>query len=140
MGVERFEELARQLSTRDRELSGGLARARTAAETLRAHAQTCVDVFRAAVCKQGAKHLGHIDVGPVEPDAKHVDCFQFIVARGRFEAACVAKAQGKITLVGPYKRGKTEKPCVDQPLSGPEVEAGVEQLLLELIRQASERR
>ncbi len=139
MGVERFEELARQLSTRDRELSGDLARARTAAETLRAHAQACVEVFQATVCKEGADHLGHIEVGPVEPDAKHVDCLQFIVARGRFEAACVAKARGLITLVGPYKRGKTEKPCVDQPLSGPEVEAGVEQLLLELIRQASER-
>ena len=99
----------------------------------------CVDAFRSAVCKKGSEHLGHIEVGPVEPDAKHVDCIQFTIARGRFEAVCVAKAKGVITLVGPYKRGKTEKPCNDYELSGSETEAGLEELLLELIRQASER-
>ncbi len=75
----------------------------------------------------------------VEPDEKHVDCLQFRIARGRWEALCVVKAKGSVTLVGPFKRGKTEKPCSDQPLRGAAVESALEELVTRLIRVASER-
>jgi hypothetical protein len=135
----RFAELARELAQRDRDLPAGLDAAARGAEALRAHAEACVEVFRAAAIAEGARHLADLVVGPVAPDEKHVDCVSFGVARGRFQVVCVAKARGAVTLVGPFKRGKTEKPCSDYGLEGAEVRGALEDLLLRLIRVASDR-
>jgi hypothetical protein len=65
---------------------------------------------------------------------------QFSVERGRTLLLCVAIANaqgGKVRLVGPFKRGKVEGPCGDFPLRGAEVEQGLEQRMLDLLRQAS---
>ena len=56
-------------------------------------------------------NLANLLLEPVDWDEKHVDCFQFRAARGRWEAVFVFKASGSATLVGPYKRGAPEKPC-----------------------------
>jgi hypothetical protein len=137
--IERFEKLAETLARRDEELGAGLEEAREAAERLRGLADAAVEGFRRAARARGAPHLAHLEVGGVEPDEKHVDCVQFGVRRGRWEALCVAKASGKVTLVGPFKRGKTEKPCLDVPLHGAQTESALDDLLLRLIEQASER-
>ena len=142
MQSERFETLALELAERDRGLDQQLCRVRNGALELRARAQAVVDVFKAKATAEGAEHLTQIDVGPVEPDEKHVDCLQFRVSRGRWEIVCVAKAaspEPKATLVGPFQRGKPERPCSDHLLSGNEVERGLEDLLLALIREASAR-
>lgn len=139
---ERFAELLRladELAARDAGLAEQLATVRDATERLNGVARAAVDAFRIAAASSGAPHLTEISVSGVEPDEKHVDCLQFRVARGRWEAVCVAKAKGSVTLVGPFKRGKSEKPCSDQPLVGPEVEAALERLVADLIRAASER-
>ena len=132
-------ELAERLSARDRDLGPGLARAQVAAERLRVHASAAIGRFRSAVQRSGAEHLAHIEIGPVEPDDKHVDCLQCRVRRGRHEAVLVIKASGKVTLVGPFRSGKTEKPCTDFSPEGPEVEAGVVDLLTRLLEQACDR-
>lgn len=137
--TERFEKLAEALAERDADVSAGLGDARAAAEQLREVAQAAVEAFCRAARARGAAHLAHIDVSGVEPDEKHVDCVQFAVRRGRWEALCVAKASGKVTLVGPFKRGKTEKPCRDMPLRGDGTEHALAALLERLIEQASER-
>ena len=56
-----------------------------------------------------------------------------------WEIACIAKARGEITLVGPYKRGKPETPCCEVPFDGPELERGFDGLLLSMLREASSR-
>lgn len=142
MAANRFRELAGELAARDAGLDAALGEVRTAASGLRARAAEAVETFRCAAIAHGAGHLAGIEVGPLEPDDKHVDCLQFRVARGRWQALCVAKARAegpKVTLVGPFKRGKPEKPCRDFALRGPDVERGLDDLLERLIREASER-
>ncbi len=51
----------------------------------------------------------------------------------------MGKTKGEVTLVGPFRRGKPEKPCSDYPLRGAELGRALEDLLLRLIRAASER-
>ncbi len=137
MKSEHFVELARELAQRGRAVAASLSEARSSAERLRALAERAVSAFRDAARAEGAEHLCHIAVSPVEPDHKHVDCVQFGVARGRWEILCVAKASGRITLVGPFKRGHAEKPCDDFPLRRPELERGLQERLIDLIRRAS---
>jgi hypothetical protein len=136
---ERFVRLAEELAVRDRSLVARLGEVREAAVRLREVAADAVDAFRRAVHAEGAQHLADLEVGSVEPDEKHVDCVQVRIRRGRWEALVVAKAGGKVTLVGPFQRGKPETPCQDFELSGKPVEQGVEDLVDSLIRQASER-
>ena len=131
--------LARELAERNRDLPESLAAARAASERLRIRAVQAVEVFRDQARARGVEHLAHIEVGAVEPDEKHVDAVQLRVRRGRWEIVCVAKASGHITLVGPYRRYKAETPCRDVPFDGPELEAGFDGLLLELLREASAR-
>ena len=134
-----LRELARELASRDAGLGDALGEARAAAERLRGRAVSAVAAFSAEASSQGAGHLGHIEVSAVEPDEKHVDAWQLHVRRGRWEIACVVKARGQITLVGPYKRFKAETPCRDVPFDGPETERGFDGLLLSLLREASSR-
>ncbi len=139
MDTQRLEQLARELAARDAGLTAVLQDVREAAEQLRGRAHALVEAFKQAARDSDAPHLAHLDVGPVEPDEKHVDCIQFRVTRGRWQAVCVGKTKGEVTLVGPFQRGKPEKPCADYPLRGAEVERALEELLLRLIRAASER-
>jgi hypothetical protein len=139
MEMRRFEELARELAARDVGLAAPLGKAREAAERLRSLAYERLEVFKAAAREADAEHLAQLAVGDVEPDEKHIDCIQFRVSRGRWELVCVAKADSKVTLVGPFRRGKPEKPCADHPLQGEEVEDAFEDLLVRLIRTASQR-
>lgn len=136
---ERFSRLGEELARRDRGLAPKLEAARKAAERLHGIVVEAIETFRRTARERGAAHLAHLRVGPVEPDDKHVDCVQVRVQRGAWEALLVAKAMGKVTLVGPYRRGKPERPCVDFALSGEEVERGAVDLVEALIRQASER-
>ncbi|MCE2390121.1 MAG: hypothetical protein J4G09_01400 [Proteobacteria bacterium] len=141
MGLERFEALAEELARRQAQLPERLSAAREAAEALRQRAAAAVAAFVTRARALGAEHLGDVVVSEVEPDEKHVDCLQFSVERGRHVLLCVAiagESGGKIRLVGPFRRGKTEGPCADQPLRGPEVEAALDQGLLDLLRGASE--
>lgn len=139
MSDKRFTALARELAERDRELPVQLADAAQHAERLRAHATACVSAFCSAARADGAAHLTDVRVGPVEPDEKHVDCCQFRMERGRWAAVCVAKAKGVATLVGPFQRGKSEGPCRDVAFDAADAYEALEDLLLALLREASER-
>jgi hypothetical protein len=140
MDVGKFEALAEDLARLQGDLPRWLANARTGAEELRSQAQRCIDAFLRRARALGAEQLGSVSVSAVMPDEKHVNCVQFSIERGRSALLCVAIANaegGKIRLVGPFKRGRTEGPCGDYPLCGREVEAGLEQRMLDLLRQAS---
>jgi hypothetical protein len=142
MDSGRFASLAEDLARVQGGLSGRLGEVRAAAEALRGQAFECVEAFCRRARELGAHQLEHVVVSDVGPDEKHVDCVQFSVSRGRAMLLCVAIAgetegAGKVRLVGPFKRGKIEGPCGDFPLRGPEVEAGLEQRMIDLLRTAS---
>jgi len=139
MDAQRFRKLAEELAGRDPGLSQRLRETRAAASALREDAFRAVAAFRQRASEIGAPYLGNIDVSDVEPDEKHVDAVQFRIARGRWELLCVAiaRAEGKLRVVGPFKRGKEEGPCAEAGLSGPEVEALLEERIAALVREAT---
>jgi len=99
-----------------------------------------VDAFVRSARANGAEHLTHICVDDVQTDDRYVDCLQFGVTRGAWRIVCVARIQkGIVTLVGPFRRGKPERPCSDHPLLGDAAGPALEDLLLELLREASGR-
>jgi hypothetical protein len=135
-----FKELAGSLAARDAELGRGLDTARVAAQEMRARVAAHANAFRDEVEARGAPHLAHVEVGPVEPDEKHVDAIQVRVWRGRWEIVYVAKACGEMTLVGPYRVGKADQPpCQTLAFGDPGLQTGADDLLLQLLRSASER-
>jgi hypothetical protein len=137
--IPRFRKLADELAGRDPALTLRLRDVRDAARELRELAFEAVEAFRERAAEIGAPYLGHLEVSPVEPDEKHVDCVQFRVTRGRLELLCIAIAQdpGKVRLVGPFKRGKEEGPCEDAPLRGPAVVKALEDRIEQLVREAA---
>jgi len=138
--TDAFRELAGSLAARDAELAGGLDAARAAAQEMHARLVAHATAFRDEVEARGAPHLGHVEVGPVEPDEKHVDAVQVRVWRGRWEIVYVAKACGEMTLVGPYRVGKSDQPpCNTLAFGDPGLRTGADELLLQLLRSASER-
>jgi len=140
MDTGTFEALAEDLARQHGDLPRWRASARAAAEELRGRAQVCVEAFVRRAQALGAEQLVSVSVSEVGPDQKHVDCVQFSVERGRSILLCVAIGNaegGKMRLVGPFKHGKVEGPCSDFPLRGAELEQGLEQRMLDLLRQAS---
>jgi len=139
MDAQRFRKLADELAERDPTLTARLRGAREAARVLRDAAFEAVEAFRQRAAELGAGYLGNIEVSGVEPDEKHVDAVQFRITRGRLEVICVAVArgEGKMRVVGPFKRGKEEGPCAEAPLRGAEIETLLEERLAALVREAT---
>jgi hypothetical protein len=140
MPGKRFEELAAALAARDRALPQRLAEMRPAFDALHERALAGVGAFVQSARANGAEHLTHVCVDPVETDDKPVDCLQFRVRRGAWEIVCVSRtAKGTVTLVGPFRRGKPERPCQDHALGGEDAGPALDDLLLELLREAAGR-
>jgi hypothetical protein len=55
------------------------------------------------------------------------------------EASAAGEPRGAVTLVGPYRRGKPERPCEEHPLPSPAADRALAERLLELLRQACAR-
>jgi len=107
---DRLTAAGRSIGEREAAFQGGLAEARKRAEALHAQVGDAVDAFHAAAERAGSPHL-RIEVGPVRLDDKHVRAVEFAVQRGRHVALVIVKARGDVTLVGPFRTGKTEGPC-----------------------------
>ncbi|HTO07746.1 MAG TPA: hypothetical protein VMR86_11905 [Myxococcota bacterium] len=139
MDTQRFRKLAEELAAREPDLPERLGRARAAASALRETVLQAVEAFRSRAAELGAPQLRNLEVSPVEPDDKHVDALQFRISRGRLELLCVAIARGdgKMRVVGPFKRGKQEGPCAEAGLAGREIESLLAERLEALVREAS---
>ena len=86
------------------------ARRASAPKRCAAQVAEAVEAFHAAAARAGSPHL-RLAVGPVHLDDKHVRAVEFAVERGRHVALVIVKARGDVTLVGPFRTGKTEGPC-----------------------------
>jgi hypothetical protein len=111
---DRFERLGRALGEREVAHGADLARARECAEKLRAVVSGALADFDRAARAAGADHLA-FGLSPVRLDDKHVRAMEFEIDRGRHRAIVVAKSRGEVTLVGPFRQGKTEGPCRSFP-------------------------
>jgi len=113
----RLAALGAELAAREAPHREGLARATREAERLRHRVADGLEAYHAAVAAGGAPEL-RVELGPVRPDEKHVRAVQFDLARGRHRALVTVKSRGEVTLVGPFRAGRTEGPCKSFPLGG----------------------
>jgi len=107
----RLSALGRKLAEREAGQAEGLAAARCSAERLRALVAEGVAGFNAAVAAAGAGQLAVVVDEPCA-DEKHARSVQFELRRGRHRAIVTVKSRGEVTLVGPFRAGKTEGPCL----------------------------
>lgn len=98
------------LGARESAHRAGLDEARKRCESLRSVVADAVDAFHSAAADAGAPHL-RVDVTPLRLDEKHVRAVEFEVRRGRHAGVVTVKSRGDVTLVGPFRSGKTEGPC-----------------------------
>jgi len=98
------------LGTREASHRAALDEARQRCDALRVLVLEALEAFHATAAAAGAPHL-RVDVTPVRLDEKHVRAIEFEVRRGRHAGVVTVKSRGDVTLVGPFRTGKTEGPC-----------------------------
>jgi hypothetical protein len=106
----RMEELGRRLGAREASHAEALAEARRELAGLHARVTAALAAFEAAAAGSGAEHL-RVAVSEPRADDKHLRAVEFDLQRGRHRAIVTVKSRGEVTLVGPFKAGKTEGPC-----------------------------
>jgi len=111
----RLSALGRTLGEREAAHVDDLAQARACAESLHGVVAEALEDFHRAVEDAGAPHL-RVRLSPVRIDDKHLRSIEFDLARGRYRAIVTAKSRGDLTLVGPFREGKTEGPCKSFPI------------------------
>ena len=110
----RLAALGRTLGAREADHAAAIARAQACAESVRTDVESALAQFHAAAASAGAPHL-QVELSPIRTDDKHLRAVEFDLCRGRHQAIVVAKAKGELTLVGPFKQGKVEGPCLSFP-------------------------
>jgi hypothetical protein len=110
----RLAALGRTLGAREADHAPAIARAQACAESVRSDVAAALSQFHAAAADAGAPHL-QIALSSIRTDDKHLRAVEFDLSRGRHQAIVVAKAKGELTLVGPFKQGKVEGPCLSFP-------------------------
>ena len=138
MGLgERLEALGRELAEREAGSADDLRAARARAEELRADVAQGFEGFHAAIEKVGAGHLS-VEISAVRVDDKHVRSCEFELSRGHHRAIVTVKSRGEVTLVGPFRVGKQEGPCLTFPLAGSdEFGAAFEDFLASFLNDAA---
>ena len=133
----RLESLGRSLGEREAEHREGLEQARAQAEKLRALVADAMERFHTAAAGAGAPQL-RIEVSPVRIDDKHLRSVEFELQRGRHMAIITAKARGEVSLVGPFRVGKVEGPCLSFPFdSRQELEGALGAFLERFLEEAA---
>jgi len=128
---DRLSGLGRKLAEREAGDADGLASARRTAETLRALVADGVAGFNEAVEAAGAGQLA-VEISRPRADDKHLRSVQFDLQRGRYTAIVTVKSRGEVTLVGPFRAGKNEGPCLSFPFGA---EAELEKALTEFLEK-----
>ena len=111
---EQLARLGAQLGAREAAHREELARAETRARELHSAVAAALDRFHDSVTAAGAPHL-RIELGAPRLDQKHIRSVEFSLNRGRWTGIVTVKSRGEVTLVGPFRQGKTEGPCRSFP-------------------------
>ena len=133
----RLEALGRTLGAREAEHRASLDAARARAEGLRAQITAALERFHRAAAEAGAPHL-QVALSEIRPDDKHLRAVEFDLSRGRHKAIVTAKSRGDVTLVGPFRSGKNEGPCLTFPLdAGDELADALGAFLVRFLEEAA---
>jgi len=112
---EALEQLGKTLADRETAHGEGLEAARATATALHARVAAALEHYHSAVEAGGAPQL-RVELTPPRVDEKHVRSYEFDLRRGRHRGLFVLKSRGELTLVGPFRTGKSEGPCRSFPL------------------------
>ncbi len=133
----RLEELGRILGEREATHAAALDRARKQARVLHHKLDSALSRFHSAAARAGSPHL-EIQLGEPQIDDKHIRAIEFDLRRGRHRAIVTVKSRGKVTLVGPFRTGKTEGPCRSFPAdSESEIELALGEFLERFLEEAT---
>ena len=133
----RLSDAGSLLGARETTHRSELEEAQKRCEALRALVAGAVDAFHGAAADAGAPHL-RIEVTPVRLDDKHVRAIAFEVRRGRHAGVVTVKSRGEVTLVGPFRSGKTEGPCRTFPWDArDDIDRALGDFLLRFLEEAT---
>ena len=132
---ERLAELGRQFAHGEAAHHDALAQARQCAQRLHRQVGAALECFHAAT-GDSAPHI-RLSLGEPRVDDKHIHSVQFDLCRGRCRGIVTVKSRGEITLVGPFRQGKTEGPCRTFPMTASEtLEKSLAEFLEAFIEEA----
>jgi hypothetical protein len=133
---ERLVRLGHDLVERESQHKDSLAAARADASRLHGCVSSALERFNATVRSQAPQLM--VSVSDPRIDDKHLHAVQFELARGRHRAIITVKSRGEVTLVGPFRTGKTEGPCHSLPIDAEtEIQAALGDFLAEFIEAAA---
>ncbi len=140
-----FAQVGRTLGEREAPHREGLEAARATANALHARVSAALEHYHAAIQTAGSPHL-RVEIGDPRLDHKHVRSYEFVLKRGRHRGLFILKSKGQLTLVGPFREGKTEGPCqrIQLPYSGSsaaasndEVDAAIIEFVSKFLEEAA---
>ena len=123
--ADALARVGKALGEREAAHAEGLDAARGMADELHARVSQALAGYHDAIEAAGAPHL-RVEVGAPRLDEKHVRSYEFELKRGRHRGLFILKSRGELTLVGPFRTGKTEGPCRSFPLEPETVASGSE--------------
>lgn len=123
--ADALARVGKTLGEREAAHAAGLEAARGKADELHARVRRALDGYHAAIEAAGSSHL-RVEVGEPRLDEKHVRSYEFELKRGRHRGLFILKSRGELTLVGPFRTGKTEGPCRSFPFASEAGAAGSE--------------
>ncbi len=133
----RLASLGTALGQRESVHADGLERARGVASALRDQIERALSAFHESVADAGAPHL-RVDLSGLRIDDKHLRAIEFELSRGRYTAIVTAKSRGEVTLVGPFRTGKTEGPCLTFPFDAEsEIQGALASFLERFLEEAA---
>lgn len=106
----KLANVGESVGSREAAHGAALEQARKCIKALRQLVADGLDSFHAAAQAAGAPHL-RVALSEVRLDDKHVRALEFELRRGRHLGIVTVKSRGDVTLVGPFRAGKTEGPC-----------------------------
>jgi len=112
--TDRIKAIAEELAKREAAHVEAISQARAKASALHGQVDSAITLFNEMV-SDGAPYL-QVVVSPIHVDDKHLHAVEFNLERGRHRAVITVKSKGVVTLVGPFRAGKKEGPCLSFPI------------------------
>jgi len=115
---DRIETIAHEVAKREATHREAIAQAHGKAEELHSRVEPAINRFN-EILAGSAPHV-RVELSPPRIDDKHLHSVEFDLARGRHRAVITVKSKGEVTLVGPFRAGKQEGPCLSFPVDADE--------------------
>ena len=115
---DRIKKIALDLANREQAHRADIDRAHSVADDLHAEVAAAIGLFNQVVA-ESVSYL-EVDLSATRVDDKHLHAVEFNLERGRHRAVVTVKSKGVVTLVGPFRAGKKEGPCLSFPMDAKE--------------------